>query len=85
MKNKVEIDEYIFKMLLDCEFDVYAVLVAFSELYNVKIHIFDLLGSWRQITRISTKKWENNVGIFFSKDHYDSVTLKNNENNFILF
>ena len=41
MKDNIEIDEYIPKMLLDGEKGVYAELVAFSELYNIQISVLN--------------------------------------------
>ena len=52
MEDNEEIDEYIFKMLLDGEWDGHAELVAFSKLYNVQIQIFDSFGSEKPIVRI---------------------------------
>ena len=41
MKDYFEIDEYISKMLLDCELGAHAELVAFTKLYNAQIKVFD--------------------------------------------
>ena len=52
MKDDVDVTEYIAKMLLDGEWGGHLELVAFSELYNVQIHIFGSIGS-EQISQLS--------------------------------
>ena len=64
MEDNVEIDEYIFKILLDGELDGHAEFEAFSELYNTQIQVFDSLRSRETITRISLLK-ENMIIMLF--------------------
>ena len=51
MEDNGKIDEYISKMMLDGKLGVHSELVAFSELYNVNIPVFDSLRSGELITR----------------------------------
>ena len=67
MKGNVEIVEYILKMLLDDKWGVHAELVAFSELYNVQIQVFDSFGLWDTITRISAVEGEIWLECYFLK------------------
>ena len=70
--------------MLDTEWGVCSEIVAFSEFYNVRIQVFDSFGSWELITRISTSIGKNIISMLFSEVHYDNLTPKNNENDFIL-
>ena len=55
----------------------HAELVAFSEIYNVSIQVFDSIGSKDPIIRILTTDGAIMISILFSGDHYDSLTTKN--------
>ena len=58
MEDNFEIDEYIFKMLLDDEWGGHEELVTFTQLYNIKIEVFDSLGSQEPMIRFSPSKWK---------------------------
>ena len=77
IENDISIDEYLSKMLLDGEWGGHAELVAFSEIYNVSIQVFDSIGSKDPIIRILTTDGAIMISILFSGDHYDSLTPKN--------
>ena len=45
MEEGINIKVYISKILMDGEWDEYVELVAFSELYNIQIQVYNSLGS----------------------------------------
>ena len=73
MEEGTDIKDYISKMLIDGEWCGYVELVAFSELYNIQIQVYDSLGSQQPITTVSTADGRVIITILFSGDHYDSL------------
>ena len=73
MEEGTDIKDYISKMLIDGEWGGYVELVAFSELYNIQIQVYDSLGSQQPITTVSTADGRVTITILFSGDHYDSL------------
>ena len=73
MEEGTDIKDYISKMLIDGEWGGYVELVAFSELYNIQIQVYDSLGSQQPITTVSTADRRVALTILFSGDHYDSL------------
>ena len=68
MEEGTDIKDYISKMLIDGEWGGYVELVAFSELYNIHIQVYGLLGSQQLITTISTADGRVRIIILFSGD-----------------
>ena len=54
-------------------------IFVFSKIYNVQIHIFDLIASQEPITRVVTADGNNTISILFSGDHYDCLIPKNDD------
>ena len=54
MEKDTTIDQYISKMLLNGEWEGHAEIVAFSEIYDVQIQMFDSLAAQHPIVRITT-------------------------------
>ena len=73
MEEGTDIKDYISKMLIDEEWGGYVELVAFSELYNKQIQVYDSLGSQQLITTVSTADGRVTITILFSGDHYNSL------------
>ena len=64
------IDQYISKMPLNGEWGGHAEIVAFSEIYDVQIQVFDLLAVQQPIVRITTAEGGLTLSLLFSGDHY---------------
>ena len=77
MDEEMTIDQYISKMMMKGEWGGYSEIVAFSEIYSVRIHIFDSITSQKPITRVVTADGDYTISIFFSGDHYDCLIPKN--------
>ena len=74
VKNEgTDIKDYISKMLMDGEWGGYVELVAFSELNNMPIQVYDSLCSQQPIATVSTANGRITIAILFSSDHYDSL------------
>ena len=73
MESEIEIIKYISNMLLDKQWGGYAELIAFSEVYNVQVSIFDSFVSIQPITRVTTKSREKSIFLLFLEDHNDSI------------
>ena len=73
MEEGTDIKDDISKMLIDGEWGGYVELVAFSELYNIQIQVYDSLGSQQPINTVSTADGRVTITILFSGDHYDSL------------
>ena len=73
MEEGTDIKDYISKMLIDGEWGGYVELVAFSELYNIQIQVYDSLGSQQPIITVSTEDERVKITILFSGDHYESL------------
>ena len=54
----------------------YAEIVAFSEIYDVQIQVFDSLAAQHPIVRITTVERGLTLSLIFSGDHYDWLMLK---------
>ena len=54
-------------------------IVAFSEIYNVQIHIFDSIVSQKPITRVVAAEGDYTISILLSGDHYDCLIPKNDD------
>ena len=79
MEEGINIKVYISKILMDGEWDEYVELVAFSELYNIQIQVYNSLGSQQPITTVSTADGEVTIAILFSGDHNDSLMTRFHE------
>ena len=77
MDEEMTIDQYIAKMMMEGEWGGHSEIVAFSEIYSVQIHIFDLIASQESITRVVTADGDYTIIIFFLGDHYDCLIPKN--------
>ena len=60
------IDQYICKMLLNGEWGGYAEIVAFTEIYDVQIQVFDSLAAQHPIVRITTDEGGLTLSLLFS-------------------
>ena len=70
------IDQYITKMMMEGEWGSHSEIVAFSEIYSVKIHIFVPIASQEPITRVVTADENYTISILFSGHHYDCLIPK---------
>ena len=71
MEEDTTIDQYISKMLLNGEWGGHAEIVAFSEIYDVQIQVFDSLAAQQPFVRITTAEGGLTLSLLFSGDHYD--------------
>ena len=76
MEEDTTIDQYISKMLLNGECGGHAEIVAFSEIYDVQIQVFDSLAAQQPIERITTAEGGLTLSLLFSGDHYDWLIPK---------
>ena len=58
-------------MLLNGEWGGKAEIVAFSEIYDVQIQVFDSLAAQHPTVRIANAEGGLTLSILFSGDHYD--------------
>ena len=70
MKEDTTIDQYISKMPLNVQWRGHAEIVAFSEIYEVQIQVFDSLAAQHPIVRITTAEEGLKLSLLFSGDHY---------------
>ena len=70
MEEDTTIDQYISKMLLNGKWGGHAEIVAFSEIYDVQIQVFDSLAAQHPIVRITTAEGGLKLSLIFSGDHY---------------
>ena len=70
MEEDTTIDQYISKMLLNGEWGGHTEIVAFSEIYDVQIQVFDSLSAQHPIVRITTAGEGLKLSLLFSGDHY---------------
>ena len=70
MEEDTTIDQYISKMPLNGEWGGHAEIVAFSEIYDVQIQVFDSLAAQHPIVRITTAEEGPKLSLLFSGDHY---------------
>ena len=70
MEEDTTIDQYISKMPLNDQWGGHAEIVAFSEIYDVQIQVFDSLAAQRPVVRITTAKGGLKLSLLFSGDHY---------------
>ena len=73
------IDQYIAKMMMEGEWGGHSEIVAFSEIYSVQIHIFDLITSQELINWVVTADGDYTISILFSGDHYDCLIPKSDD------
>ena len=78
MDEKMTIDQYIAKMMMEGEWGGHFEIVAFSDIYSVQIHMFASIASQEHITRVVTVDENYKISILFSGDHYDCLIPKNN-------
>ena len=71
MEEGIHIDDYISDMLMSREWGGHTEIIAFSEIYNTSVHVFDSLASEEPVIKIVTPNSFNEIAIFFSGDHYD--------------
>ena len=70
MEEDTTIDQYISKMTLNVQWRGHAEIVAFSEIYDVQIQVFDSLAAQHPIVRITTAEEGLKLSLLFSGDHY---------------
>ena len=71
MEEDTTIDQYISKMPLNGKWGGHAEIVAFSEIYDVQIQVFDSLAAQHPIVRIiTTAEGGLKLSLLFSGDHY---------------
>ena len=70
MEEDTTIDQYICKMPLNGKWGGHAEIVAFSEIYDVQIQVFDSLAAQHPIVRITTAEGGLKLSLLFSGDHY---------------
>ena len=63
-------------MLLNGEWEGHAEIVAFSEIYDVQIQVFDSLAAQHLTVRIKTAEGGLTLSLIFSGDHYDWLIPK---------
>ena len=66
-------------MLLNSEWEGHAEIVAFSEIYDVQIQVFDSLAAQHPTVRITTAEGGLTLSLIFSGDHYDWLMPKYEE------
>ena len=76
MEEGIHIDDYISDMLMSREWGGHTEIVAFSEIYNTSVHVFDSLASEEPVIKIVTPNSSNEIAILFSGDHYDCLLKK---------
>ena len=79
MDEEMTIDQYIAKMMMEGKWGGHSEIFVFSKIYNVQIHIFDLIASQEPITRVATADGNYTISILFSGDHYDCLIPKNDD------
>ena len=70
MEEDTTIDQYISKMPLNGKWGGHAEIVAFSEIHDVQIQVFDSLAAQHPIVRITTAEGGLKLSLRFSGDHY---------------
>ena len=80
MEEGIHIDDYISYMLMSREWGGHTEIVAFSEIYNTSVHVFDSLASEEPVIKIVTPNSSNEIAILFSGDHYDCLLKKESSN-----
>ena len=70
MEEDTTIDQYISKMPLNGQWGGHAEIVAFSEIYDVQIQVFDSLAAQHPIVIITTAEEGLKLSLLFSGDHY---------------
>ena len=76
MEEGIHIDDYISDMLMSREWGGHTKIVAFSEIYNTSVLVFDSLASEEPIIKIVTSNSSNEIAILFSEDYYDCLLKK---------
>ena len=76
MEEGIHIDDYISDMLMSRELGGHTEIVAFSEIYNTSVHVFDSLASEEPVIKIVPPNSSNEIAILFSVDHYDCLLKK---------
>ena len=76
MEEGIHIYDYISDMLMSREWGGHTEIVAFSEIYNTSVHVFDSLASEEPVIKIATPNSSNEIAILFSRDHYDCPLKK---------
>ena len=71
MEEDTTIDQYISKMSLNGQWGGHAEIVAFSEIYDAQIQVFDSLAAQHPIVRITAAEGGLKLSLLFSGDHYD--------------
>ena len=79
MEEGIQINDYISDMLISREWGGHTEIVAFSEIYNTSVHVFDLLASEEPVRKIVTPNSSNEIAILFSGDHYDCLLKSSDE------
>ena len=70
MEENTTIDQYISKMPLNGKRGGHAEIVAFSEIHDVQIQVFDSLAAQHPIIRKTTAEGGLKLSLLFSGDHY---------------
>ena len=76
MGRDTTIDQNISKMQLNGNWEEHAEIVAFSEIYDVQIQVFDSFAAQHSIVRITTAEGGLTLSLLFSDDHYDWLMPK---------
>ena len=76
MEEGIHIDDYISDMLMSREWGGHTEIVAFSEIYNTSVHVFDSLASEEPVIKIVIPNSSNEIAILFFGDHYDCLLKK---------
>ena len=76
MEEGIHIDDDIFDMLMSRKWGGHTEIVAFSEIYNTSVHVFDSFASEELVIKIVTPNSSNEIAILFSGDHYDCLLKK---------
>ena len=79
MEEGIHIDDYISDMLMSREWGGHTNIVAFSEIYNTSVLVFDSLASEEPIIKIVTSNSSNEITILFSGDYYDCLLKKSSD------
>ena len=76
MEEGIHIDDYISDKLISREWGRHTEIVAFSEIYNTSVLVFDSLASEEPVIKIVIPNSSNEIAILFSEDHYDCLLKK---------
>ena len=76
MEEGIHIDDYISDMLMSREWGGHTEIVAFEEIYNTSVHVFDSLASEEPAIKIVNPNSSYIIAILFSGNHYYCLLKK---------